>query len=228
MINIKTICYVAHPNIQSSSSQQFLMQTGQQYSKVQYINLSAIMPQLNVTDEVVRLMSADKIIFQFPLYWYQAPEVLFEFINKVFSVLPTNALVHKYFSLVVVVGGKAAHYQAGGREGRTLSELLSNFEVLARHFKCIYLPMFVVHQFKYMNEQQKAQLMWRYLFYLENNVEDSLPNFQRYLIAKAAQLIPKNVAADSVLSIYWTQFMAHLEDQALQVVELTDLLRGEA
>lgn len=217
---MKTVCYIAHPDVNQSSSQQYLLESGLNYSQAQYVNLYEMMNNLVIEQEQNRLLAADQIIFQFPMYWYQAPGILFEWINQVWSTLKPSQLKDKTLGVVVVVGGKKAHYQSGGREGRTVSELLSNFEVLARHFKMNYKPIFAIHQFQYMNEKEKAHLMWRYLFYLETTQLDTLSAYQTFIIQRAKDLIGEKVAGISDLSPFWEAFISHLELQAFEIEEL--------
>src|SRR5574344_402324 len=217
---MKTVCYIAHPDVNQSSSQQYLLESGLNYFQAQYVNLYEMMNNLVIENEQNRLLAADQIIFQFPMYWYQAPGILFEWINQVWSTLKPSQLKGKTLGIVVVVGGKKEHYQSGGREGRTVSELLSNFEVLARHFKMNYKPIFAIHQFQYMNEQQKAHLMWRYLFYLETKEEERLTNYHRFIIARAKTLIGEEIAADHNLAPLWQAFISQLEMQEFEIEEL--------
>ena len=227
----KTIVYVAHPDVATSSSQQFLLSSGKHITDVTYVDLQSEFDDkgsFNVEAEQARLLEYDRIIFQFHLYWYQAPAIMKLWLDTVIEDRQTNdqlarQLATKELGVVVVAGVKESQYQAGGREKRTLSEVLSPYESLANYFNMTYLPIFSVHQFAYMSESEKMELMYQYACYLEEGTHLSYLTYQRYLLDKleAIQAEQLNLSAENeILFDLWKQT---LEDQADEVSELFTL-----
>jgi Putative NADPH-quinone reductase (modulator of drug activity B) len=72
MLILKTLVIVSHPEINNSQTQQFLLQ-GAKLQDVTWHHVEEI-SDLDVAQEQALLRENDRIIFQFPLYWYAAPE----------------------------------------------------------------------------------------------------------------------------------------------------------
>lgn len=66
---MRTLIIVAHPELASSGTQQFLRR-GAELVAADWQPLST---DFNVATEQVKLRAAERIIWQFPLYWYSAP-----------------------------------------------------------------------------------------------------------------------------------------------------------
>lgn len=219
---LKTVCYIAHDAIDDSSSQQFLLQAGRAMTQVCFIDLSANQGVFDTEEEINRLLEAEQIIFQFPLYWYQAPAILKSWIDTVWTQIPINKLNGKILGLVVVIGGKKSHYQIGGRHGRTLSELLIPYSLLAQTFGMVMKIPFEIYQFQFMTEEQKKTLMWHYLFYLENRENETFEAYQSYLLSYADGLSVESTEHQCL----WELFKHLLHNQAEELNELSNLTKG--
>lgn len=165
---MKTLIIVAHPNLDESRTQQFL-QAASIDSNVQWHALDN--RPLNVAGEQRLLRQADRIIFQFPLYWYSAPASLKNWEDTVLTrafAYPADggALIGKQLGLVISLGQPAAHYAAGAPEQFSLSQLTVPYQALAQRLQMTLLPSFIVDQFGYQSETQKMQLLVDYQRYL--------------------------------------------------------------
>lgn len=218
---MKTICYIGHPDVATSSSQQFLIQSGKSRADVTYVDLTKSLSDMVPDQEANRLCKYDQILLQFPLYWYQAPAIIKEWIDKVLGNIPVSKLKGKRFGIVVVVGSKQEEYQAGGRVGRTLSELLSPYQVLAQYFEMNYQPLFPVFQFQYKSESEKMELMWRYLYYLKVKEPLNLANWRRFLLSEVET--SSWIDLDEESKLIWESYLNHIEDQGEQLDELMRL-----
>ena len=227
----KTIVYIAHPDLATSSSQQFLLSSGTHITDATFVDLQAEFDQTGHFDfegEQNRLLEYDRVVFQFHLYWYQAPAIMKVWLDAVLEDRQSNAtfarkMAQKELGIVVVAGVKAEHYQAGGREKRTLSELLSSYEVVANYFGMTYLPIFSVHQFAYMSELEKMELMYQYGCYLEEGTHLSYLKYQAYIMKKLEDLDESQLDLSAEQSILFELWQNALEDQADEVSELFDL-----
>lgn len=188
--NKKTLVILAHPNVEGSSSHQFLIQTGQRYGQVDYLDIASYYNQdggFQADEEVERLLRYDRIIFQFQLFWYQAPAILKIWMDQVFNyqIIASNVeeiLKGKELGVVVITGTKGSDYERGGRHNVTLSELLSPYQAFAKYWGMTYLPHFSLHQLNLMTDSQKHQAMLDYIVYLNEGYVDSFRKRQQQLI----------------------------------------------
>lgn len=229
---MRTIVYMAHPDLNKSSSHQFLLSSGQANTEAVFVDLSEEFRLQGASFDVIaerqRLMDFDQIIFQFQLHWYQAPAIMKIWMDTVFDTDIFDErfrqnLKGKRLGLVVIAGVKAAHYQAGGREGRTLSELLSPYELFARHFDMTYLIPLTIHQFHYMDEEMKFNLMMRYACFLETGAADSFTALQNYIIEKLESMTEEELVLSETDQVLRKMFINELKDQADDLDELNDL-----
>jgi len=99
-------------------------------------------------------------------------------------------LAGKTLGVVVSTGTAAKHFQAGGSEQATLSEILRPYELVARKLGMTYLPPLAIHQLGYWQETDKQCLVidyQRYLTQSEFNFDQQLAWFEAMLTKKAAE-----------------------------------------
>ena len=104
--------------------------------------------QVDAKAEQAALEQTDHIVIQFPFYWYSSPALLKQWEDTVFQpgwcYGGGHALDDKTLRLVVTTGSEAAKFQPDGAYKRTMDELLSPFEVVARRIGMTYEPPFLV------------------------------------------------------------------------------------
>ncbi len=169
----KTLIIMSHPDVAQSSSQQFLLAAVKGEGQIQVRHLESILAEQESehfvkTLERSCLQDADRIIFQFPLYWYQCPSVMKQWMDEVLTLNLSQKGKKKEFGIVVTVGAKQDRYTAGGSVGFGIEELLRPYQALANQLRWDYQTPFVIYQFQYLPEAQKQQLLVDYLYYLEN------------------------------------------------------------
>lgn len=174
---MNTLVIVSHPNLEKSVVQNFLKASFPVDEDVQWKYLSETM-QFDKKAEQAELLKNDRIIFQFPLYWYSAPATLKRWIDEVldgdFAFSGKSVLEGKELGLVVSTGISEKQFQAGGQEKFTLSEVLRPFEMLANKLKMKYLKPFIISQFEYKTENQKMEVLINYQQYLQLDKFDFL------------------------------------------------------
>lgn len=168
---MKTVVIVSHPNIASSSTQQFLKEAAAEPDVTWHVLTDQ---PLDITAEQALVRDADRLIFQFPLYWYSAPASLKAWEDTVLTrsfTYPSvgGALVGKELGLVISLGQPAAHYAAGAPEQFSVSQLTTPYQALAHRLGMTWLPSFVVDQFGYQTETEKMHLLVDYQRYLTQN-----------------------------------------------------------
>lgn len=196
---MKTLIIVSHPEIENSQTQQFLYQ-GSKLDNVTWHHVEEI-NEINIKQEQQLLTDADRIIFQFPLYWYSAPSGLKNWEDTVLTrnfiygdkIFP---LEDKEFGLVVTTGLPLKDYQKGAAENYSLDELMTPFRAIADKAKMKILPIFTVQQFWYKTELMQMELLIDYQRYLTQDMPDSLANTQIWFEKKLQEMSLDSDTAD--------------------------------
>lgn len=160
---MRTLIVIAHPKIDDSSSQAFFKAGAK---SIETATWHPLVEPFDVREERALLMEADRIILQFPLYWYQAPSSLPKWLNEVWSVDFASRLKNKQLAVVLTLGRQLQDYQPGAAVGVTLSDLLSPYVALANTCEMTWVPPLIVAQFARMTEAQRQNLLIRYQQFL--------------------------------------------------------------
>ena len=172
------------------------------------------------------MRQADRIILQFPLYWYAAPAGLKQWEDTVLTRTFVYGdhrypLAGKELGIVVTTGMPAKAFQRGGAEQITLDAALAPLAAVANRAKMKWLPTFAIHQFAYLDEPAKLQLVVDYQRYLTQTQPDNLQNkqawFAQHLPAMIERLpLEQQQAGQLILTAF--------EQQQTDLEALTDTL----
>ncbi|MCQ9210164.1 NAD(P)H-dependent oxidoreductase [Granulicatella seriolae] len=228
---MRTLVIISHPSIDESASQQFLLACGKGRKSLTVRHLDRLVggPLDRFFDKEVELdflRQADRIIFQFPLYWYSCPGSLKLWMDQVLDL--SGSLANKEFGIVLTLGLPASHFQIGGREVYSISELLRPFQALAHKQGWRFLPPLAIHQFDYMTEQEKQGLAIDYQRYLSQESFDQFHSKEKWFIEEAERLATSQNS--TISKEKWLQlatWMADLQDERVELRELVDNLREE-
>lgn len=159
---------VGHPQIEDSSTQQFLKEAAS-LPDVTWHSLTSF--EINVVEEQALIKQADRVVLQFPLYWYAAPAILKNWLDQVLTrhfAYPDamGSMVGKELGTVVTLGSPARNFAAGAGEGYSLSQIMTPFQALADKLQMTFLPTLAVDQFGYQSYEMKARLLIQYQRYL--------------------------------------------------------------
>lgn len=164
---MKTLVVIGHPDVATSSTQGFFKHVAKQEAGVTWYPLVA---PFDRGAERALLWAADRIIFEFPLYWYSVPAVMKAWLDEVFDddLLGTTGdrLAGKELGLVVNTGRALKDFAPGQGQSFTLAELLRPLQALANETKMTYLTPLVVGQFAYLTERERQELLVNYRQYL--------------------------------------------------------------
>ena len=213
MTIIKTLIIVSHPEINDSQTQQFLKKGAELTDAIWHHVESLQSIEVNLEREL--LQSADRIIFQFPLYWYSAPSGLKHWLDTVMSqnFVYGDGQFHledKQFGLVVTTGLPQKDFQIGANEDITLDQVLTPYRAFAHRAKMEVLPTFLVDQFWYQTENQQMQLLIDYQRYLSQPYPDSLRNRSEWFETQLQDFVGKlgendKTAGNLILETYRQQ-----------------------
>lgn len=223
---MKTLVIISHPELDESGSQQFLVQSVGDLPNVTLHHLEKRYPNENidVEEEQDLLRQYDRILFQFPFYWYSSPPLLKKWQDEVLTEhyafgYRGDKLHGKLFGLVLVVGLPEKDYQTGGEEGFSISELTKPFQALARKVGMRYLKPLTIFQFPYKTEEEKMDLQIQYRQYLSMDNPDSLKSREEWLLKELAQTDLQTLP-DKQASFILDEVVDLIEDNRMELDEL--------
>ncbi|MCH4163909.1 MAG: NAD(P)H-dependent oxidoreductase [Lentilactobacillus diolivorans] len=192
---MKTLIMVSHPNLEQSATEAFFKTSADFVDESTWYSLDHLYSKAKIDPDREQrfIQNFDRIIFQFPLYWYSSPASLKQYMDDVFTrkfIVATQSLKNKELGIVVTTGDALTDFQAGGSERYTMSEILRPFEAFANKAVMVYLKPFVVDQFNYKEVTDKQRLLVAYLQYLNAPMPLSLENREKWLLAQLKQSKP--------------------------------------
>lgn len=126
---MKALIVFAHTFWSDSRVNKALLELAKTLSNVTINNLSTtyLDGKINSEAEIALLKGSDKIIFQFPLFWFSTPSILKEWEDRVLTPIlygdNPQLLKNKIFQIITTLGGSKSSYD--GHHGFGLKELLS-------------------------------------------------------------------------------------------------------
>lgn len=165
-----TLVVVSHPKIDHSNTQSFFREASAPLPSVRIVHLDAVTKPDQMPNQA-DLQWADRIIFQFPLYWYSAPASLWQWLDELWIkgvVYDENGglLTGKTLGLVINYSQAPTTFRMGGSNQHPLDDFLTPFVAIAKRTGLTLLPTLAVPQFDRMTEEQHLQLLIDYQQYL--------------------------------------------------------------
>lgn len=164
-----TLVVVSHPQLAGSNTQNFFKESQTPLADVTWHPLTNDAFDLNAERALVR--AADRIVLQFPLYWYSAPANLWRWLDEVWvrGVVYDERgglLKDKTLGLVVNYGQSPQSFGLAGQNGVSVDDLLRPFTAIAKRTGMTLLAPIVVSQFERMTTNARAGLLVTYQQYL--------------------------------------------------------------
>jgi glutathione-regulated potassium-efflux system ancillary protein KefG len=139
---VDTLILLFHPSYDRSLANRALSTAAQKLLGVAVVDMCALYPDSIVdTDvEVARLLSAKRIVLQFPVQWYSTPALLKAWqdavLTRMFYINEAEGKLLEGTPLMVVTtaGNAASAYAAGGVNLFSLAELLRPLQATA--YRC--------------------------------------------------------------------------------------------
>jgi len=148
---MKTLVIVAHPNLSASRINRRLLQELRHYLNISVHELYSVYPDwaFDVACEQELLLSHERIVFQFPLYWYSTPPLFKKWQDDVlthgWAYGSKGTKLHgKELLIATSIGGSLDVYQAGGSNHFSMSEILRPLQATANICGMTYLPAIVI------------------------------------------------------------------------------------
>lgn len=177
---MKTIIFLFHPNIASSRINATLAQKAAEKFEVR--NIAELYPDgnIDVSHEQKVLESADRIVLQFPLYWYNVPSLLKEWMDKVFTYgwaygSTGKALQNKDVVVATSIGAAREAYSKEGAAKFTLPEVLRPLQASFAFVKADYKKPFYTYGALSLSDQDLENQAEEYIKYLSL---EHIPSFE--------------------------------------------------
>lgn len=178
----KTLIILSHPNIDNSKFNKALMDGVKDLENVTIRHLEGIygsdMKAFDVEAEQKLLLEHDRIVFQFPWYWYSTPAMLKAYQDEVFTYgfaygSTGDKLNGKEFKVVTTIGGADYAYQAGGWNNFSMNELLTPLRQMANLTGMKYTRGYFLYGVGAMGEDELATKVQGYKEELQDEAWDN-------------------------------------------------------
>ena len=124
---MKTTIFLFHPDLKESSVNQSIIKD----ITTEVRNIYEPYPDenINIKAEQDALLRSDRIVFQFPMYWYSVPPLMKKWFDLVLEHgwaygSKGHALDNKEVLVAVSTGARLADYQFGSKQNHTINEYL--------------------------------------------------------------------------------------------------------
>jgi len=170
---MKVLVIVAHPNIEKSIVNKTWIEELKKYSNITVHELYKEYPdeKIDIEKEQRLCEEHERIVWQFPFYWYSSPSLLKKWQDEVLTHgwaygSNGNKLHNKELILAVSTGSPKERYRAGGRNKYTMSELLRPFQATSNLIGTKFLPAFIFNGAYTANEEEIKESAKAYANYI--------------------------------------------------------------
>lgn len=170
---MKTLVIVAHPNIEKSRVNKRLAEEIEKYQNVTVHRLYDVYPEevIDIEREQSLLLDHDRIVLQFPFYWYNMPSLLKKWMDSVLTYgwaygTGGNNLHGKELLVAISAAGPTYSYTAGGFNNYTVSELLRPIQASSNLIGTKYLTPFSIHGVRMLTDEELEQNVEKYVQYV--------------------------------------------------------------
>ena len=178
----RVLVLFAHPRLEKSRTNAALIRRVPRRDDITVRDLYERYPDfdVDVDEEQALLLRHDIYVWHHPLYWYNAPPLVKQWIDLVLTFgwaygPGGKALRGKAMGHVVTSGGTEATYQLEGFHGFTLAEFLRPLERTVTLCGMTWLPPFAVHGTNRLSDAALEQEAARYERYLIDLADGVLP-----------------------------------------------------
>lgn len=153
---MQTAVILSHPNFEASTANRALTHAVRDLPNVGIAHLEALYPdgRIDTEAETQRLLGAERIVLQFPMYWYSTPPLMKKWqddvLTPIFYLRPEIGarLAGKSIRIVTTTASEGDSYAAGGRNGFTVAQLLAPLRAMANRCGFVWQEPFLVHDMR--------------------------------------------------------------------------------
>lgn len=162
---MSTLVLVFHPHLDDASrvNKRLVEEARRHADEITVVDEYAAYPDFQVdrTREQRLVETADRLVLEFPFYWYSAPALLKQWEDAVltsdWAYGNAHALAGKEIQVVTTTGSPADTYTPEGRHHHTMAELLSPFETMVDHIQAKWVKPFIVSGVNGLTDEELDQ-----------------------------------------------------------------------
>lgn len=170
---MRTLVIITHPSMEESKINAFLKQVLVEHDGFTVHDLYEQYPdeEVNIKKEQQLLLEHERVIFQFPNYWYSYPPLLKKWFDVVlergWAFRGQHALAGKEFGIAISSGFTAEDYRFDGLHRHTIDQVMAPFTATCNFIQTKSLPMFTTYEDELTTESDFHQMGKAYIKYLE-------------------------------------------------------------
>jgi putative NADPH-quinone reductase len=174
---MKTLIIITHPDLSTSRTNKRWIEELQKHpDKYRLHDLYQQYPdeKIDVPKEQQLVEAHDKIIFQFPFYWFNCPPLLKKWLDEVmtygwaYGSTSGYKMQNKKIALAMTVGIEEKDYREEGRYKYTLAQLTTPFEITFAYVKANYRPFFAYYGLEFRaTDERIEESTHQYLAYID-------------------------------------------------------------
>lgn len=171
---MKTTILLFHPHLDQSRVNKALANAAKD-AGFEVRDMYALYPdfKIDVAKERAVLENADRIVFQFPVYWYSSPALVKQYEDDVFTgnwaYNGGKALLDHEWLLAVSPGADQDAYQKDGRVHYTIPALLRPYQATSVLIKTKFMTPFISYNASNMSDEELANRAQAYVEYLQKS-----------------------------------------------------------
>lgn len=170
---MKTLVLVAHPNLGKSRVNKTWKERVEQEEQITVRYLNEVYPdgKIDVKTEQELLVAHDRIVFQFPFFWFSTPPILKEWQDAVleygFAFGSKGTALHgKEFVIAMSLGGSQVAYETDSQKYFQVSELLRPLEAMAKFTGMNYKDPYLLYDVGNLSDERLADSTEGYVSYV--------------------------------------------------------------
>jgi putative NADPH-quinone reductase len=170
---MKTLVIITHPNLEQSRINRTWMEELKKHEEITVHTLHQAYPdgKIDVAHEQSLLESHDRIILQFPFYWYSTPALLKQWQDDVLSYgwaygPGGNKLHGKELGLAISTFGPEDSYQTTGYNHFTMETLTTPLQQTSNLIGTKFLPLFVLNGVMHVSDEALTDNAKKYVEYV--------------------------------------------------------------
>jgi putative NADPH-quinone reductase len=164
----RTLILLFHPDLSRSRTNLAMASAAAALPGVEVVDMTAAAPNWlelsrNAEAEAARLLSAERIVLQFPLQWYSTPPLLKAWqdavLTRMFYVAHETEgrrLEGTPLMIATTAGNTAESYTYGGRNLMSVVELLAPLKATAHRCGLVWADPFVVYRADKLSPEEVA------------------------------------------------------------------------
>jgi len=134
--------------------------------------------RIDVEKEQRLLLEHDRIVLQFPFWWYSGPHLLKKWIDEVltfgWAYGPGGDRLHgKELGLAISTGSEADAYGPNGYNRFTMAEMTRPYEVTSDIIGTRFMPLFVVHGAMSISDEALERTASMYADFATDSMDDA-------------------------------------------------------